>query len=286
MSRAIVSAAGYHEVDDMLENADREEYHSSGYRPFLIMRPESGIQKDVDSNEITLLATNDQEISISTSDAFHFDPHDGSENSAAEAVEPLEYCDTALVRASTSNMDAANLLWSADVNGIQSLNYDDCTFLSPISSWSLTTSHDQMIPQQAIFLLDHYRQQMVRLFSPKGSSSPPWAILHLPSALATLSQLATYGNVSSARASLFYSLLAVSAFNLDRINLDVMGLSNFWSKLGDTFRSLAKREVKRSLTAELSGFRSSKYKDTLMALLSMVTISVSFNLAFQSYIIG
>jgi hypothetical protein len=131
------------------------------------------------------------------------------------------------------------------------------------------------VPLNAHFLLDHYKAQMGRLFSPLRVRKPPWSVLHLPNALSTLSELSLWGKTSHAKHSLFYSLLAVSAFNLDRIELGLPSTSNFWWAVGEAYSEMAEREMQRCLANELLGLQKSKYKEILMALMTMVTISVS-----------
>lgn len=135
------------------------------------------------------------------------------------------------------------------------------------------------VPENANFLLSHYKEQMGRLFSPIRVKKPPWAVLHLPCATATVSELTIWGKASHAKISLLRAILAVSAFNLDRIHYGLPEQSTFWWNVGDKNREIAKREVQLCLSTEIEGPEKSKYKEILMALLSMVTISV--RLIFQ-----
>jgi arginine metabolism regulation protein II len=146
---------------------------------------------------------------------------------------------------------------------------------SPMS-FNLPMSHepDGNIPANATYLLHHYKAQMDRLFSPLRVRKPPWAVLHLPAAMSAVGDLTVWGRTSHAKASLFYAVLAVSAFNLDRIEYGIPGNSNYWWYIGECNRERARREMKQCLASEIQGPGKSKYKEILMGILSMVTISV------------
>ncbi|KAM5379640.1 hypothetical protein ACJZ2D_003834 [Fusarium nematophilum] len=140
---------------------------------------------------------------------------------------------------------------------------------------SATTGEvDDSIFPQAHFLLEHYRSQTGKLFSPLRVRKSAWSVLHFPRALAALSELSIFKKAKHANTSLFYSILAVSAFNWDNIHCDEKGSSTFWRSVGEGFRRRARRELEWTCETELVGEASSKYKDILIAVLTMVTISV------------
>lgn len=124
------------------------------------------------------------------------------------------------------------------------------------------------------FLLEHYMFQTDKLFSPIRTRKPPWAILHYPGALSAYSELTLFSKTSHARSALLHSVLAVSAFNWDKINA-ASNHTDFWWSMGNKLRQNAKRELQLTCSSELSGDKRSKYKEILMAMLNMVTISVS-----------
>jgi hypothetical protein len=125
------------------------------------------------------------------------------------------------------------------------------------------------------YLLDHYKSGMGRLFSPLRTHKAPWAMLHFPRVLTVLSELSVFKMTSHAKSSLFHGILSVSAFNLDKLRLEQTGTSNYWWAVGENFRDRAKLELGYSCNTELSGEHRAKYKDILMAILTVVTISVS-----------
>lgn len=124
------------------------------------------------------------------------------------------------------------------------------------------------VPIAAHILLRHYREHMGIWFSPVRARKNPWSTIHIPIALNTVSELNIWKRASHAKVSVLRSVLAVSAFTLDTEE------SGFWREVGIRNRTVAKLEMQKCLTKELHGPCRAKYKDTLLALLSLVSISV------------
>ncbi|OKL63891.1 hypothetical protein UA08_00884 [Talaromyces atroroseus] len=97
---------------------------------------------------------------------------------------------------------------------------------------------------KARFLLDHYKSQMGKLFSPLRVQKSPWSILHFPSALSAFSELSIFKKTTHAKASLFYSILAVSAFNWDKLDVEQKENTTYWWMTGEHFKCLAEKELK------------------------------------------
>ncbi|KFZ11167.1 hypothetical protein V502_07701 [Pseudogymnoascus sp. VKM F-4520 (FW-2644)] len=129
------------------------------------------------------------------------------------------------------------------------------------------------IPENMHFLLDHYKNQAETSFSPLRVRKPPWSVLHLPSALSAFSELTLFKETSNAKAALLYAVLAVSAFHLDKVVASA-GSSNYWWTVGEELRDRAKAQLQSCSYNELVGPGRSKYKEILMAILTMVTICV------------
>ncbi|KAI8653676.1 Zn(2)-C6 fungal-type domain-containing protein [Fusarium sp. Ph1] len=141
-------------------------------------------------------------------------------------------------------------------------------------NYDFTLSLDTSVSSHAHFLLEHYRSQMGKLFSPLRVRKSPWSILHFPRALSALSELSIFKRTKHAHTSLFYAVLAVSAFNWDNIHRQQKDSTTYWRTVGEGFRRGARKELEWTCETELAGEKSSKYKDILMAILTMVTISV------------
>lgn len=134
-----------------------------------------------------------------------------------------------------------------------------------------------VVPSSSSYLLSHYKLQMGNLFSPIRVRKPIWGVLHLPSAMATFSELTVFGEASHAKSAFFYGLLAVSAFNLDKMSTE--SATTYWWATGERLCRKAKSELQQACNLELDGSKVSKYKDILMAVLNMITIAVSTWLA-------
>jgi arginine metabolism regulation protein II len=136
-----------------------------------------------------------------------------------------------------------------------------------------------VIPSNAYYLMEHYRNQMVGLFSPVHVVQSPWKALHLPCASNALADLTLRGESKEARTALFYAILSVSAFNLNKVNSEVLTegaeTSMHWWEVGVSYREKAKKALQSCLRQERNGSAKSKYKEVLMAMLSMITICVS-----------
>ncbi|KAH7129086.1 fungal-specific transcription factor domain-containing protein [Dactylonectria macrodidyma] len=122
-------------------------------------------------------------------------------------------------------------------------------------------------------LLENYQSDMSRLLPMSYNKKPPWQTLYLPSIRSTVGEFVLQGDAGAARASLLFSILAISAFNLDRLSGEAAQTSHWW-QLGQTYKHRAKERVRQSLQNESTGRAKAKYKDVLMALLAMVTLCV------------
>ncbi|GME34273.1 Succinate-semialdehyde dehydrogenase [Neofusicoccum parvum] len=141
-------------------------------------------------------------------------------------------------------------------------------FLTP----SLPLSPEPMANRDAGLLLMHYKDHVIRLLSPlKYHRKTPWNVLQLPCAMNTLAELTMGYKANNARTSVFYGLLAISAFNLGTSS---SGTSRtYWKNIAATYKAQAHEALKMSLGHELSQRKKAKYKEVLMAILCMVTIS-------------
>jgi arginine metabolism regulation protein II len=131
------------------------------------------------------------------------------------------------------------------------------------------------VPQDAGFLLSRYKDHVIGLLSLlKYHRKTLWNILHLPCAMNTLAKLLMGSTPNHASLAVFYSLLAVSAFSLCG-GPDENSIA-YWKSVGNIYKKRAHEFLKLSLSQEVSGGpKRAKYKEILMAILSMVTISVS-----------
>jgi hypothetical protein len=125
-------------------------------------------------------------------------------------------------------------------------------------------------------LLNHYQQSVVELYTPAlPTSESPWKVLYLPKILGCLGEIMLNGDGSHVVTCLLFSILATSAYSMQVHDEQISSQNIAWQDLGKSFAAKAKSRLKLAL-AQISALPSStlKYKDFLMALLSMVTIGV------------
>lgn len=122
-------------------------------------------------------------------------------------------------------------------------------------------------------LLDHYQTSMMSCFTPLHHEKPPWKILHLPCAVSAYGELTLLGDSNNAKTTVLFAVLAVSAFNLKHLQTAATGLDD-WNTLAESFRERAKARLKSCLQEQGGKKKKAKYKEVLMALLSMVTVCV------------
>lgn len=125
-------------------------------------------------------------------------------------------------------------------------------------------------------LLKHYRQSVVELYTPAlPTSESPWKVLYLPKVLGCIGEIMLSGDGPHVMMCLLFSILATSAYGM-QVHEEQEPIQDIaWQDLGKSFALKAKARLKLAL-AQISTFTSSamRYKDYLMALLSMVTIGV------------
>jgi hypothetical protein len=126
-------------------------------------------------------------------------------------------------------------------------------------------------------LLNHYQQSVVELYTPALPTldESPWKVLYLPKILGCLGEIMLSGDGPHIMICLLFSILATSAYSM-QVQEEQGSIQNIaWQDLGKSFAIKAKSRLKLAL-AQISACASTamKYKDFLMALLSMVTIGV------------
>lgn len=286
---ALISSVKRLGVDAIIEQLELQPYGSlPGPFGVFVLEQESPIGLDID-------------LSISTSDGLPsevFDEEidrfalyqDRSPPELVSVTDLADLCNVPVPPSRTSTREPALDTYDNQGNGLGfgslegfalpnpflgSTGTGVLTINTPISSDPYVGVDEEcmsVIPSSSSFLLNHYKLQMGKLFSPIRVRKPIWSVLHLPSAMATFSQLTVFGEASHAKSALFYGLLAVSAFNLDKISTE--SASSYWWAVGERLSQKAKQELQQACNLELDGPKKSKYKDILMAVLNMITIAV------------
>lgn len=142
-----------------------------------------------------------------------------------------------------------------------------CTI--PVSPLSSTNSPS--VPDRAPELLRYFKGNISLLSFPlTGSPKCPWQTVYLPSAEKTYAELLLYQTASHAGVCLFYSLLAASCLHLSSGGELFVDLN----KDGKTYKQIARYQLECAIKQEIIGSERIKYKEILMALLSMIILEV------------
>jgi hypothetical protein len=143
--------------------------------------------------------------------------------------------------------------------------YNTATSLTPLSSTNTTKS----IPHDTVFLLKHYASTVISLMTPLRHSKTPWHVLFIPHAKNCLAALALNDEMSHACLCAFYGTLAISAFSLGGVSR-----SQTWLEKAMMYKEEARKHGLMMLMTAYDVPKVAKYKSILMALLTMVQVSM------------
>ncbi|KAE8148604.1 fungal-specific transcription factor domain-containing protein [Aspergillus avenaceus] len=129
-----------------------------------------------------------------------------------------------------------------------------------------------LAPLDAPLLLLEYKNNLVKIFSPVQSNKSPWQLLHVPSAMATLAQLTLGEQPGNASSCIFYAILATSAYVKDALSTQPVSHEH-WQTQAMKYAGEAQRYLHKALQDVSTSEKRSKYKDILIALMSMSTVS-------------
>ncbi|KAL2698473.1 hypothetical protein AAEP93_009861 [Penicillium crustosum] len=149
--------------------------------------------------------------------------------------------------------------------------FPDQSYNQPISPTSFTSSMGttKAVPQDAVFLLKHYVSAVISLMTPLRHSKTPWHVLFIPHTKSCLAGLALGDYMSDASLCAFYGTLAISAFSLGGVSR-----SQTWSEKAIIYKQKAQQHARMMLTTAYDVPKVAKYKSILMALLTMVQVTM------------
>ncbi|KAE8377705.1 fungal-specific transcription factor domain-containing protein [Aspergillus bertholletiae] len=134
-----------------------------------------------------------------------------------------------------------------------------------------TPTIPNLAPLEAPFLLSVYKNKVIKLFSPIQSRKSPWEMLHVPSAMASFAQLAMGEQPGNAQSCVFYAILATGAY-VQCASSTSQGNREYWQRQSESYAISAQNYLKVALQDMSVIPKKSKYKDILVALMSMNTI--------------
>ncbi|KAJ5381151.1 fungal-specific transcription factor domain-containing protein [Penicillium cataractarum] len=134
------------------------------------------------------------------------------------------------------------------------------------------------ILSQARTLLKHFHEHVVtRIIWLPMTQKSPWTIMMIPASIIALDQLTYMGQSAVKHAGLanLYAILACASYHLAINPGFTPGKSSqYWEHITITAYEEAKQHIQRSLENELEGPNKAKYKEQLMAMLSLTTFAI------------
>ncbi|KAI0461082.1 hypothetical protein LJB42_001413 [Komagataella kurtzmanii] len=121
------------------------------------------------------------------------------------------------------------------------------------------------------YLLNYYIEDVADMMTVIPLPKNPWKFIYFPRAIMAVGEIGSLGKTSYARSCLLNALLAVSAFNLQSRFPKNSNEMKYYVNLGIQLRQQASVFLKHCLMEDVL---TQKYKDVLVAVLSMVTIDV------------
>ncbi|RSL73525.1 hypothetical protein CEP51_011731 [Fusarium floridanum] len=132
---------------------------------------------------------------------------------------------------------------------------------------------DPALPEQAPFLLRHYKEHIEATTTAiRARRKSPWQLIFLPSAFQTFAELSLMGTASHSRVTVLCALLARSAFQIHKSDSDPKS-SRYGHTIGTRHVERALCHLKKVLDLELASTWQAEYEDVLMALLAMALIT-------------
>ncbi|OJI83154.1 hypothetical protein ASPTUDRAFT_191616 [Aspergillus tubingensis CBS 134.48] len=154
---------------------------------------------------------------------------------------------------------------------------DEVTYQSPSLSLAPVfppfdvSPERQTIPPEAADLLRYFKANVISLSFPlRNCRYCPWQTVHFPGAMSAFADLSIHHTTSHTRLSLFYSLLAASCLHKYARDHSAGDLHLSAKR----FKETAKQHLELALNQEVVGSKQANYKEILMAVLSMVMLSV------------
>ncbi|PRT55343.1 Arginine metabolism regulation protein II [Wickerhamiella sorbophila] len=138
--------------------------------------------------------------------------------------------------------------------------------LPPDEKFDLTAAPRLLVLSR--FLLEHYRDHVTPYMMVVIHDRNPWRTIYLPRAYAAIGDITCTGETTFARYTGLHAMTAIAAFHL-RLKFDPASMPyQYYTELGERLETQAQHWLSKCL----KGSNIGKYKDLLVALLSMATL--------------
>lgn len=138
---------------------------------------------------------------------------------------------------------------------------------------------DEFLTTEMKFMLRHYANTVLPIFSPLEIPDNLWREHHLSTALQCSIEMEILGDSSPFKKTLLYAVLTISAYNLR--NTVLLHHRSSWNRLASHYKGETLKLLESCVAGSSSRLPEEAYSDLLAAMLAMVTIDVSFHFYIQ-----
>ncbi|KAL1850098.1 hypothetical protein Plec18167_005391 [Paecilomyces lecythidis] len=230
---------------------------------------------DLDNNE--LLSSHSNEIL--SLDAAMLDSIVGvSGISPPDSFELLDLPSSGIMETQHSpnaTIDLSETTWPVELPASQNAQHTPGLPHRETISYQLRTALDSSVsavPPNISVILQHYSTHVINFLSPFHHSKTPWHIMFIPQAKRCVAALTLGETLDHASLCTFYAILAVSAFSLGGISR-----ASMWIHEGQRYEQSARQQCRFMLETAYNIPKTAKYKSILMALISMIQVSIYLN---------
>lgn len=261
MSENVSNSLVNRDPDQALLELDRLEFSTDNVTQFSLFRGPFGVSKIDQSPETDQTSPEDESVILPVEDWL---------------VEPSVFSstireseDTGFIDTFSDILNTGSPIWEPIPTTAENTEKHVPTPQLPLDILPITTSGST----EAWSILSHYRDRVVPLISPfENGQEVPWRNLIIPCAVSTLGETFMNDSSSHARLALLNALLSASSFHLGQHSTMCI---EHWTMAGSSYLKLAQHHLMKCIEdADMIHPRKSKYKEVLMALLSLSTAYV------------
>lgn len=269
MSMEVVNSVPYHDASKALLDLERFESASNATEPFSLFHGPFGVSKLSHISEPEASNTESNEVLSSPEEwLMGLDDLTRQEDNEIDLI-------SSLLDFSNDQRNEETELWDVFPGTI------DIDTYAP-DPWNGLSSYLFRENTKAWTILSHYKNRIVPLISPLGhGQETPWLNLVMPCAVSTLGDITMSGATTHARLALLNALLSTSAFHLG--NYSNMCIEQ-WITSGNTYLVRAQSHFRYCMEeVRNSTMKKSKYKEILMAILSLSTAYVCTRFNYRDH---
>ena len=260
MSIEVVNSVPDHDTSKVLLDLERFESASNATKPFSLFHGPFGVSKLSQISEPEASNTELNGVLLSSEEwLMGLDDLTRQEDNEVDLISSLLDFPNDRLNEEAELWDVIPVILDTDTyapdpwNGLSSLFFSE-----NMEAWTI---------------LSHYKDRIVPLISPLGHGQEvPWLNLVMPCAVSTLGDITMSGSTTHARLALLNALLSTSAFHLGKYSNMCI---EHWVTSGNNYLKRAQSHFRYCMEeARNSTMKRSKYKEILMAILSLSTAYV------------